>query len=189
MEQSSITTEPKPDGSLETEDYKRKLTFWEYLEITSVCILIFLILHMFVIMFVYVPTASMEPTVPKGGRYILSRLAYMKSEPERGDIIGFYAPDEPDEIYLKRILALPGEMIRGENGIIYINDEPIQDYTDIVFEEDFGPFKVPEGSYFVMGDNRNDSLDSRYWSNPFVDEEAIQGKLIFGFFPRVKVYK
>lgn len=189
MEQSSITTDPKTDKPLDDEEYKKRLTFWEYLEITSVCVLIFLILHMFVIMFVYVPTASMEPTVTKGGRYILSRLAYKTGEPKRGDIIGFYAPDEPDQIYLKRIIGLPCETIRGEGGIVYINDKPIEDYTDIIFTEDFGPFLIPEDSYFVMGDNRNDSLDSRYWSIPFVSRDSIQGKLIFEFFPKMKVYK
>lgn len=136
-----------------------------------------------------VPTGSMEDTIETGSRLIGSRLSYLLADPERGDIITFYCPDEPDTVYLKRVIGLPGEKIEGISGRIYINGEKIEEtYIKKVFKDDFGPFVIPEDSYFVMGDNRNDSWDSRYWQNTFVSKDAITGKIKVEYYPELQVF-
>lgn len=135
-----------------------------------------------------VPTGSMENTVMAGDRIIINRLSYVSESPQRGDIISFYFPDDESELFLKRIIALPNEEIEGKDGIIYINGEPlINDYTPIVSYDDFGPFTVPEDCYFVMGDNRTNSYDSRYWEHKFVSIDSIVGKAEFSYYPSFKI--
>lgn len=134
-----------------------------------------------------VPTGSMEMTITTGSRIIISRLAYINDKPQRGDIIAFYFPDDGKTQLLKRIIGLPGEKIQGIDGQIYINDELlIEDYIQEKLDEDFGPYVVPEGAYFVMGDNRNNSYDSRYWNHKFVEEDKIVGKAAIEYFPELK---
>ena len=73
---------------------------------------------------------------------------------------------------------MPGETIAGYDGVVYINGMPFfNDFTTEKMERDFGPFQVPEGCYFMMGDNRNDSWDSRYWNDTYVEKEEIWGKV------------
>ena len=88
---------------------------------------------------------------------------------------------------MKRILALPGETIEGEDGVIYIDGKPLEEpYIKIKFKQDFGPYKVPRNSYFMMGDNRNNSWDSRFWVNKYVEKDEIIGKAEFEYFPEIK---
>ena len=135
-----------------------------------------------------VPTGSMETTVMPGDRIIINRLAYINDPPERGDIISFNFPDNEKKNFLKRIIALPYETIEGKDGIIYIDGEPLEDdFSSIVFKDDFGPYTVPEGCYFVMGDNRNNSFDSRYWVHKFVPFDSIVGKAEFSYYPTFKM--
>ena len=135
----------------------------------------------------YIPTGSMEPTVMTGSRVIVNRLSYKEEEPDRGDIVCFIYPDNRKQNFLKRIMGLPGETIQGIDGVIYINGKALEkDYTDIVFVNDFGPFTVPDDCYFMMGDNRNNSWDSRYWEHTYVPKEDIIGKAVIEFYPTVK---
>lgn len=137
-----------------------------------------------------VPTGSMEDTIMPGSRVIVNRLAYLSDEPRRGDIITFYYPDDEKTIYLKRIIGLPEETVEGKDGQVYIDGEPLEDdYTAQELESDFGPFQVPSGMYFVMGDNRNNSWDSRYWDNKFVDKGKIIGKVEIEYFPQLKRFQ
>ena len=137
-----------------------------------------------------VPTSSMETTVMAGDRILVNRLSYVFGEPKRGDIVTFIYPDEGETLYLKRILGLPGETIEGKDGVIYIDGAPLEkDFTQEVSDEDFGPYQVPEGTYFMMGDNRNDSWDSRYWEHKFVEKEDIIGKAAVSYFPHPRVLK
>ncbi|MDE7479250.1 MAG: signal peptidase I [Lachnospiraceae bacterium] len=136
-----------------------------------------------------VPTGSMEQTVMTGSRIVINRLAYLYDTPQRGDIVSFYYPDDGETLYLKRVIGLPGEVIEGIDGKVYIDGEVLADFTDNVFYEDFGPYKIPVDSYFMMGDNRSNSWDSRYWTNKFVNIEDIVGKAEFEYYPNVKVLK
>lgn len=137
-----------------------------------------------------VPTESMETTVMTGDRIIINRLAYLVEKPQRGDIVSFIYPDDGKTFYLKRIMGLPGETIEGKNGSIYINGELLKDnYTDEIIDDDFGPYTIPAGSYFMMGDNRNNSFDSRYWENKFVKLEDIMGKAEVSYYPHPRILK
>jgi signal peptidase I len=113
----------------------------------------------------------------------------MYDVPQRGDIVSFYYPDDGETMYLKRIIGLPGETIEGIDGEVYIDGKVIPDYTNIKFYEDFGPYQIPEDSYFMMGDNRNSSWDSRYWMNKFVARGDLIGKAEFEYYPEMKLLK
>ncbi len=134
-----------------------------------------------------VPSGSMETTIMTGSRIIVNRLAYIAGEPQRGDIIAFYYPDDGKTIYLKRIIGLPGEKIEGIDGTIYIDGTPLMEsYIREETEGDFGPYVVPEDGFFVMGDNRNNSMDSRFWKNKFVEKSEIVGRAEMEYFPELK---
>lgn len=121
-----------------------------------------------------------------GDRVFGNRLAYVFSEPERFDIIIFKYPDDESQLFIKRVIGLPGETVEIRDGNIYIDgsEEPLDDVdTKETMEGSFGPYTVPEGCYFVMGDNRNNSRDSRYWEHTFVSEDEILGKAVFRYWP------
>lgn len=135
-----------------------------------------------------VPTGSMENTVETGSRVIVNRIAYLLEDPQRGDIIAFRLPDDESQLYLKRIVALPGEVIESREGKVYVDGvELAEPYVRELCYMDFGPYTVPQDSYFMMGDNRNNSWDSRYWKQKYVERSAIVGKAVFEFYPEVKV--
>ena len=139
-----------------------------------------------------VPSGSMENTIQTKDRLIAFRLAYMFEKPERFDIIVFRYPENETDLYVKRIIGLPGEKVEIRDGKVYINDsnKPLIDtFTKEESGGNHGPYIVPEEKYFVLGDNRNDSRDSRYWENRFVARDKILGKAIFRYFPNVSSFK
>lgn len=154
----------------------------------AVAIIIALFLKNFVIINATVPTGSMENTIMTNDCIMGFRLAYTISEPKRGDIIIFKYPDDETQKYVKRIIGLPGDNIYIENGEIYINGS-VTPYQESYLKEEWvianGPyeFQVPEDSYLVLGDNRNNSLDARYWTNKYVTKDKIIGKALFVYFP------
>ena len=115
------------------------------------------------------------------------RVAYIWSDPQRFDIILFHPPDDETSIpYVKRIIGLPNEKVEIIDGKVYINDAEIPLDDSFIREAargDYGPFVVPADSYFVLGDNRNDSNDSRFWLNKYVPRDNILGRIYFEFFP------
>jgi len=135
----------------------------------------------------WVISSSMENTIMTESRVMGSRVAYVLREPQRFDIILFQPPDNDASIpYVKRIIGLPHERVKIINGHVYINDSgvPLDEFfVRGDFWGNFGPFYVPADSYFVLGDNRNNSHDSRHWINSFVPRDNIIGKLYFEFFP------
>ena len=150
----------------------------------------FFITHVIVVNAV-VPSGSMENTIMTGDRVVANRLAYLFGEPQRFDIVVFPYPDNPSELFIKRIIGLPGETVEIKDGNVFIDGEQIQDsqFLDETPIGDFGPYVVPEGHYFMMGDNRNHSNDSRFWNNKFVDEKDILGKAVFKYWPGFKIIK
>ena len=144
------------------------------------------IITTFIIVNAKVPSASMENTVMTGDRLIANRLSYIFSKPQRYDIVVFKFPDDESKLYIKRIIGLPGETIEIRDGLVYVDgsDEPLR--TDFQAEEMYTPnetYVVPDGCYFMMGDNRNRSSDSRAWQNKFVEEDKILGKAVFRYYP------
>ncbi|MBO5069087.1 MAG: signal peptidase I [Roseburia sp.] len=171
----------EPETSIAREILSWVLSF-------AVALLATVILKDYVIINANVPTGSMENTIMPGDRLIGNRLAYLWSEPERGDIVIFHYPDNENELYVKRIIGLPGETVVIEDGKIYINgaEEPLEEpYLKETWTNRTGPyyFEVPEGSYLMLGDNRNDSLDARYWNNTYVKKEKILGKAVVVYWP------
>lgn len=167
------------------EEKKNKL---ENIVLIILCILLIGTYYHF-FMNLSVPTESMVPTIHSGDKLIATKFNTDKIS--RKDIIVFYSPDSPDELYIKRAIGLPGEIVKVEQGNVYINgkklDEPyIKEKMDT---DGDGEWAIPEGCYFVMGDNRNDSWDSRFWDHTFVEEENIVAKSFFRVSPLKKAGK
>ena len=157
----------------------------EWIIIIAAAVAFALFVDLLIIVNSVVPSGSMEPTIMTGSRMIGLRLTYLFEEPQRGDIIIFKYPDDESQLFVKRIIGLPGETVEISGGVTYVDgvaiDEPYLKETP--YELDFGPYVVPEGSYFVMGDNRNHSNDARYWTNTFVARDKILGKALLCYWP------
>jgi signal peptidase I len=159
-----------------------------------------LLIKTFLVQAFYIPSGSMEPTLLPGDRVLVLKVPYYFHEPRRGDIIVFEDPEpgnEPDrglvggffhwmfeglgvqrpdsEDFIKRVIGTPGDVVRGRNGRVYVNDIPITEPYLTQETENFNRFEVPPGQLFVMGDNRANSLDSRY-SLGFIPIDKVIGK-------------
>ena len=150
------------------------------------------ILNHHVIMKAQVPSGSMKNTIMDGDRLIGNRIAYLFLEPKRGDVVMFPYPDNENELYVKRIIGLPGETIEIIDGKVYIDGstEPLEEsYLPDEMIGSYGPYEVPEGCYFMMGDNRNISRDARDWNNKFVEKDDIVAKVVFRYAPNFSFIK
>ena len=127
---------------------------------------------------------SMAPTLADQDRLIVNKLAYRLGEPQVGDIVMLYYPLNPDKSFVKRVIAEQGDQVRIVDGRVYRNEVPINDeYVPMEYRshDDWGPEVVPEGYYFVMGDHRNNSSDSRHWK--YVPKKYIIGKVQLRWWP------
>lgn len=181
-----IKQEESKEPEQEAVDPKKEIISW--ILYFAAAIVIALFLKNYVIINANIPSGSMENTIMTGDNVIGFRLSYTFSKPERGDIIIFKYPDDKTQNFVKRVIGLPGETVTIKEAKVYIDgdEEPLDEsYLKEEWVRDNGPYEfvVPEGSYFVMGDNRNSSKDSRYWENTYVTEEDIIGKAIFVYFP------
>lgn len=176
----------KPDMETAAADWKKELKSILYTVLITVVVVT--ILKSYVIINARVPTGSMENTILPGDNILGYRMAYLLEEPQRGDVIFFYFPDDETQKYVKRVIGLPGEKVYINEGKIYINDAelPLEEtYLKEEWVAGIGPyeFQIPEDSYLVLGDNRNYSADARYWKNPYVAKDKIIGKAIFTYYP------
>ena len=122
---------------------------------------------------------SMAPTLEDQDRLIVNKLAYRIGEPHHGDIVMLYYPIDPNKSFVKRVIAEEGDTVRIVDGHVFVNEAPLDDsYVPEDFRDhnDWGPQVVPEGYYFVMGDHRNNSSDSRHWG--WVPKKYIIGKVV-----------
>ena len=158
-----------------------------YIAIIAAAFILATLTNRYLIVNARIPSGSMIPTITEGNRIIGNRLAYINSDPKRGDVVVFYYPDDETQKYIKRVIGLPGETVYIEHGTVYIDGQPLDesDYLTVETSGVSGPFTVPDGCYFMMGDNRNSSWDSRFWNNTFVSKDKIIAKAMFCYFPTI----
>lgn len=133
---------------------------------------------------VVVPSESMFPTIKIGDQVLVLKCSPDKLE--RGDIVVF---SRESELYIKRLIGLPGDYIVIENGIVYVNGCMLSEDYVKNNNEFSGQFIVPKDSYFVLGDNRNNSRDSRYWSYPYINSKQLIGKAVLFIYPDIYFIK
>jgi signal peptidase I len=127
---------------------------------------------------------SMAPTLEDQDRLIVNKLIYRLTSPHKGDIVMLYYPNNPDKSFVKRVIAEENDLVRIVDGKVYVNDAPVDDsYVPSEFRshDDWGPSMIQEGYYFVMGDHRNNSSDSRHWG--LVPKKYIIGKVQVRWWP------
>lgn len=177
----------------------KKKIFREYLEAIITALILALIIRTFVVQAFKIPSGSMIPTLLIGDHILVNKFIYgieipftdkkilMFRKPDRGDIIVFKYPENPKKDFIKRVVAIEGDVIEEKDKALYLNGqrviEPYAYHYDKYVRpngfdprDNFGPLVVPEGKVFVMGDNRDQSYDSRYWG--FVDLKNIRGKAL-----------
>lgn len=189
------TISVRDDRDIEVQKLKvesRQGIYFESLRLVRDIILIiavFILFGVFIAQPVVVEGTSMLPQLHDGERLLVNKLVYYKFQSvswghlERGDIVVFWYPKEPDKSYVKRIIGLPGETVEVRNGRILIDGNELnENYLDAEHNQSlpsFAPKKVDEHYFFVMGDNRDNSSDSRYWG--LVPEKYIYGKAFFRY--------
>ncbi len=183
---------------------KNKSAFRETVEAVVFAFIIALVIRTFVIQAFKIPSGSMIPTLLVGDHLLVNKfllgtpvdvpftninLFHMPGlrDPQRGDVIVFKYPEDPTRDFIKRVIGVGGDTVESRNKVIYVNGrklvEPYVQHVDSSIKpggtdprDNFGPITVPKGDVFVMGDNRDESYDSRYWG--FVDDNQIVGKAI-----------
>lgn len=158
---------------------------WIVLVVASLAVA--LVVRAFLIQAFYIPSESMLPTLHKDDRVLVNKLSYRLHDVHRGDVIVFKAPPgaSTSEVkdLIKRVVGLPGETIEGRGGTIFINGKPLAEpyLPDGVQSREFPPEEVPSDSYWVLGDNRQDSKDSTFFKA--IDEDAIIGRAFVRIWP------
>ena len=161
----------------------------EWILIIVFAVVAAMLINKYVILKAEVPTGSMEHTIEVDDCILGFKPAYLFDGPERGDIIIFPYPDNQEIIYVKRVIGLPGETVEIKNGAVYIDGNPIKEpYLKEAMKGEYGPYVVPEGCYFMLGDNRNSSADSRKWKNTYLKEEDILAKVMLRYSPSFQWY-
>jgi len=158
----------------------------ETIETVLWALVLALILRYFVVQAFWIPSGSMIPTLVPGDRVLVSKFWYHFQPPKRGQIVVFKYPLDPKRDFIKRVIGLPGEVVSMEEGVVYIDGEPLAEpYVKNHDSFNMKPVKVPENAYFVMGDNRPNSQDSRFWG--FVPKENLIGPAFFRYWPLSRI--
>lgn len=188
----------KKDKKQEKEEFNFKKELFSWIKIFVVAVVIAFFINNVIIMNANVPSGSMKNTISEGDRMIGLRTAYWFSDPQRGDIVIFENPDykengsrADDKYYVKRVIGMPGDKVVISNAKVYINDSktPLnetylpEEWTQVNGDEEPLEYKVPKGCYFLMGDNRNNSSDARFWKNTYVKRSKIIAKTEFKYWP------
>ena len=181
----------------------RKSTAREYFESIVVAVVLALFVRTFVFQAFKIPTGSMKPNLLVGDHLLVNKFIFAPAagaierallpmrEIRRGDIIVFKFPEEPERDFIKRTIGLPGDTLELKNQTVFVNGQPLAEpYAHYLFppadatqtdgfdlRRKYGPVTVPEGHYFMMGDNRDDSQDSRFWG--FLPQSYVKGRALF----------
>jgi signal peptidase I len=197
----------KTDNLTEKTKVRKKSLTREYIEAILIALLLALLIRTFIVQAFKIPSGSMEKTLLIGDHILVSKFSYgthipneipfintklfddivlFSSVPERGDIIVFKFPKDETRDFIKRVIALPGDLLEVRRQKVFINNRPYEDIrarhtespsdSPLVPRDDFGPILIPEGHVFVMGDNRENSQDSRYWG--YLNVKKIRGKAL-----------
>ena len=185
----------------------KKSTVREYFESVCIAVVLALFVRTFVVQAFKIPSGSMENNLLIGDHLLVNKFVFAPSASRvertllpidpvrRGDILVFKAPEDPETDLIKRVIGLPGEMVEVRNKKVFINGKPLDEpYVHFLFPPgerapgevnagamaDYGPVMVPDRHYFMMGDNRDNSRDSRYWG--FMPAGHIKGKALFVYF-------
>ena len=171
----------QPSNKTDKARLRRLWDNYGYLVITAVVVVV---LFRGILALAYVPTGSMEPTLPTRSMFLGVRLPYLAGDPvpERGDIVMFYN-EELDEVLVKRVIGLPGETVSFDGGHVLIDgvvlEEPYLTAGLATYPVEEGAvYTVPEGHIFLLGDNRGSSLDSRWWGDPYISLSDIQARAL-----------
>jgi signal peptidase I len=210
MARATAAVKPRPDDPTPERPAYRKSTAREYFESICVAVILALFVRTFIVQAFKIPTGSMENNLLIGDHLLVNKFVFAPTltgvedtvlpiDPiRRGDIVVFKYPEEPERDFIKRVIGLPGETIELRNKKVYVNNQPLDepyvhflfppeerspgeaDVTDFDVRRQYGPVTVPAGHYFMMGDNRDNSQDSRYWG--FLPREYVKGKALFVYF-------
>lgn len=174
----------------------KKSIYREYAESILIAILLALVIRTYLVQAFKIPSGSMEDTLAIGDHLLVNKFIYGTKipfvdksviklrDPQRGDVIVFEYPEDPSKDFIKRVVGLPGDVVEGRDKKVFVNGKPYENVHEVHKElmvipkemnprDTFGPVTVPANSYFVMGDNRDRSYDSRFWG--FVGREKIKG--------------
>ncbi|MBI5179304.1 MAG: signal peptidase I [Nitrospinae bacterium] len=164
----------------------------EYVEAIVVALLLALLVRTFVVQAFRIPSGSMIPTLLIGDQILVDKVVYHFRKPKREEILVFKYPEDPSRDFIKRVVGLPGETLEIRNRKVYINGQLLEDGGYAYHEmfdnfripprDDYGPVTIPANNYFVMGDNRENSQDSRFWG--FLSEDKIVGRAFVIYWSR-----
>lgn len=180
----------------------KKQLIWEYAKAVGTALLLALFIRAYFVQAFKIPSGSMIPTLLIGDHILVNKFIYgtkipfsdqrilVLRKPQKGDIIVFKYPEDPKRDFIKRLVAAEGDVIESKNKVIHVNGQPVYEpytqHTDETLKpggieprDNFGPYIVPKGKYFMMGDNRDQSYDSRYWG--YVDMKYIKGKALIKY--------
>jgi signal peptidase I len=199
LENWQMVRERNVTGEEDISVKDKKKLLWEYVEAIATALILALIIRAYIVQAFKIPSGSMIPTLLIGDHILVNKFLYGTKipftdtkilefrKPEKGDIIVFKYPENPEKDFIKRVIATAGDTIEERNKIVYVNDnprtEPYAQHSDMNIRaggidprDNFGPITIPPNKVFVMGDNRDQSYDSRYWG--FVDQKSIRGKAL-----------
>lgn len=164
------------------KDFKNEVVEW--IKAIAFALILALAIRGYIFEPMLVPTGSMIHTIEIGDRILVNKFIYRFEPLKRGDIVVFKYPDDPRQTFVKRLIGVGGDVIEIKDGVLYRNNVAVKEpYLKEPMVGNFGPYRVPEGCYFMMGDNRNNSKDSRFWVNKFVPRKFIVGKATYRIWP------
>lgn len=161
---------------------RKKSKLREYLEVIVVSVLLALIVRTYIVQAFRIPSGSMEDTLLIGDFLLVSKFLYRFTEPAPGDVVVFKYPLDPKRDFIKRCVAVEGQMVEIRGKALFVDGQSVPnpprskfvDHVTVALRDNYGPVRVPAGHVFVLGDNRDNSRDSRYWG--FLNKKLIKGK-------------